>query len=728
MKFGINILLAVAACVPAVAAEAAGSRVDIDALARYVYPANRPASVDVNFMPDGLSYLAIGADGRSIVRHDTKTGNVVETVLDVTHTRDNSIDYVGGFSISPDGSKLLVYTTRTPIYRNSYKADFHVFEIKRNILKPLSTEHPMQQAPVFSPDGRMVAFVADNNIYIKKLDYNTEVAVTTDGEINKVINGVPDWTYEEEFATNCSMAWSPDNTTLCYLKYNETDVPVYTLTLYEGTCNPMPQYAAYPGAQSFKYPVAGKPNSMVTLHSYDVENRKIKNIPLADSRIEYIPRIAYGGDASQLAVTTLNRDQNRMEMYVVNPKSTVVRSVFVEESKTWIAPHTYEKTVYTPTGFTVMSDRSGFTHLYRYSYAGELVKQITSGDYDVTDYYGTAADGTVYFQSTISGPINRVVCALDAKGRMTRLTPDDGSASMAPAPTLNYYVLNTNSVTVPPVYTLYSGNGKKLRVMEDNAAYAAKYAGVPQKEFFTFTNDGTTLNGYMLKPAGFSASRKYPVIMYQYSGPGSQEVLNRWRMDWDYYFAKEGYVVICVDGRGTGGRGRAFMDVVYKRLGYYETLDQIAAARYAASLPFVDPARIGICGWSYGGYETLMAVSHKQAPYAAAVAIAPVTDWRYYDTVYAERYMLTPQQNPEGYDDGSPIELAGNLKCRLLLMSGTADDNVHPCNTMQYVSTLQSLGLMCDMWLFPNMNHSINGCNARTMVYAKMLDYFNRNL
>lgn len=713
---------------PAVAAETARSRVDIDALAQYVYPANRPASVDVTFMPDGLSYLAIGSDGRSIVRHDTKTGNVLETVLDVTHTRHNSIDGVGGFSISPDGSKLLVYTTRTPIYRNSFKADFYVFEIKRNILTPLSTEHPLQQAPLFSPDGRMVAFVADNNIYLKKLDYGTEVAVTTDGEINKVINGVPDWTYEEEFATASSMVWAPDNATLCYLKYNETDVPVYTLTLYEGTCDPMPQYAAYPGSKSFKYPVAGKPNSMVTLHSYDVENRKIKNIPLADSRIEYIPRIAYGGDASQLAVTTLNRDQNRMEMYVVNPKSTVVRSVFVEESKTWIAPHTYEKTVYTPTGFTVMSDRSGFTHLYRYSYAGELVKQITSGDYDVTDYYGTAADGTVYFQSTISGPINRVVCALDAKGRMTRLTPDEGSASMAPAPAMNYYILNTNSVTVPPVYTLYSGNGKKLRVIEDNAAYAAKYAGVPQKEFFTFTNDGNTLNGYMLKPAGFNASRKYPVVMYQYSGPGSQEVLNRWRMDWDYYFAKEGYVVICVDGRGTGGRGRAFMDVVYKRLGYYETLDQIAAARYAASLPFVDPARIGICGWSYGGYETLMAVAHKQSPYAAAVAIAPVTDWRYYDTVYAERYMLTPQQNPGGYDDGSPIELAGNLKCSLLIMLGTADDNVHPCNTMQYVSALQSLGLMCDMWLFPNMNHSINGCNARTMVYAKMLDYFNRNL
>lgn len=717
------------ASAPAVAVNAANSSVDIKALARYVYPANRPASVDMTFMPDGLTYLSVSDDGKSIVSYDTATGKQVATVLDVTHTRESSIDYIGGFSISPDGSKLLVYTTKTPIYRYSFEADYYVFEINRNILKPLSTEHPRQQAPLFAPNGRMVAFVAGNNIYVKKLDYNTEVAVTTDGEANRVINGVPDWTYQEEFATQCSMVWAPDSETLCYLKYNETDVPVYTLQLYEGTCDPKPQYAAYPGSVSFKYPVAGKPNSVVTLHSYDIDNRKVKNIPMTDSRIEYIPRIVYGGDATQLVVTTLNRDQNRMEMYVVNPKSTVLRSIYVEESKTWILPESYEKTVYTPAGFTLMSARSGYTHLYRYTYSGQLVKQITNGDYDVTDYYGAASDGTVYFQSTVSGPVNRVVCSIDVKGRMNRLSSDDGSASMIPTPTLNFYVLNTNSVTTPPVYTLYKANGgKKLRVIEDNASYAARYSGESQKEFFTFSNDGYTLNGYILKPSGFNASKKYPVIMYQYSGPGSQTVLNRWRMDWDYYFAREGYVVMCVDGRGTGGRGREFMDVVYKRLGYYETIDQIAAARYAASLPYVDPSRIGICGWSYGGYETLMAASHSDAPYAAAVAIAPVTDWRYYDTVYTERYMLTPQQNAEGYDAGSPLEHAGNLKCRLLIMAGTADDNVHPCNTMQYVSVLQSEGLMCDMWLFPNMNHSINECNALAMVYAKMLDYFNRNL
>lgn len=293
---------------------------------------------------------------------------------------------------------------------------------------------------------------------------------------------------------------------------------------------------------------------------------------------------------------------------------------------------------------------------------------------------------------------------------------------------MDYCVLSYSNVSTPPVYTVNTSSGKVLRTLEDNSTYHERYAGLPEKEFFVMESDGVKLNGYMVKPTGFDVTKKYPVIMYQYSGPGSQEVLNRWRMDWDYYFAIKGYIVMCVDGRGTGGRGREFMDVVYKRLGYYETVDQINAARYAASLPFVDKDQIGIFGWSYGGYETLMAISNADSPYSAAVAVAPVTDWRYYDTVYAERYMLTPQQNGSGYDASAPINRVDGVKCPLLLMSGTADDNVHFYNTLQYVSVLQSRGILCDMLVFPNMNHSINGCNARAVVYAKMLDFFNRNM
>ncbi len=705
------------------------SDVNVSELGKYVYPNNRPASPQkMVYQPDGLAYFVLGADGKSIVKHDTKTGNVVETVLDVAKTRETKIESISDFSLSPDGTKMLVYQNRKPIYRHSFNADYYVFEISRNILRPLSKTFEMQQAPLFSPDGRMVAFVAENNIYVKKLDYQTELAVTTDGKVNEIINGVPDWTYQEEFSTTSSMVWAPDNLTLCYIKYNEKDVPTFSFPIYQGTCNPNDEYAYYPGQFAYKYPVAGMKNSVVSVHSYDVETRKTKKIAFADENIEYIPRIAYACKPERLIVTTLNRAQTRMEMYTVNPKSTVAKSLYVEEAKAWISPNVYEKVKYYPEYFMILSERSGYSHVYKYGYSGNLMKQITSGNYDVTDYYGCTERGTHYIQSTVSGAVNRVVSSIDVKGNRVDLSAKEGMASASFSPTMGNYVLNYSNVNTPPRYALYDSRNKELRVLEDNAGYKMKFGGIPSKEFFQMTSDGVTLNGYMLKPSNFNASQRYPVIMSQYSGPGSQEVLNRWRMDWDYYFVEQGYIVVSVDGRGTGGRGRAFQDVVYKRLGYYETIDQIAAANYVASLPYIDKNKIGIYGWSYGGYETLMAVSQKNSPYAAAVAIAPVTDWRYYDTVYAERYMLTPQENEDGYNAGAPIRLTENMNCRLLLMSGTADDNVHFTNTLQYVSVLQSQGKLCDMFIFPNMNHSINGCNARAVVYAKMLDYFNRNL
>ncbi len=705
------------------------SDVNVAELGEYVYPKNRPASMpEFVYLPDGMSYLLLSDDGKSITKHEIKTGNLIETVLDVAKTRETQIDCIGGFSISQDGSKILVYQHREPIYRHSFKADYYVYEIRHNILRPLSSTFEMQQAPLFSPDGRMVAFVAENNIYIKKLDYKTEVPVTADGKINEIINGVPDWTYQEEFSTTSSMSWAPDNMTLCYVKYNETDVPTFSFPLYQGTCNPRNEYAFYPGLFTYKYPVTGMKNSSVSVHSYDVETRKTKKIVLNDDNIEYIPRISYACSPDRLVVATLNRTQNRFELYAVNPKSTVAKSLYVDTSEAWIAPNAYEEVKFYPESFVVMSERSGYNHLYQYSYSGHLMKQITSGDYDVTYYYGCNSKGVHYYQSTVTGALNRVVSSVDIKGKRQDLSPETGTASASFSPTFDNYILNYNNVKTPPRYVLCDNKGKELRVLNNNSEYAERYHVIPEKEFFTLDNDGVILNGYMLKPVDFDAALKYPVIMYQYSGPGSQEVLNRWKMDWDYYFANQGYIVVCVDGRGTGGRGTEFRNVVYKRLGYYETIDQIAAAEYVASLPYVDSDRIGICGWSYGGYETLMAISQKNSPFAAAVAIAPVTDWRYYDTVYTERYMLTPQENEDGYNDGAPIKLIDNMNCRLLLMSGTADDNVHFTNTLQYVSVLQSKGKLCDMFVFPNMNHSINSCNARAVVYAKMLDFFNRNM
>lgn len=709
---------------------------NVSSIAPYVYPQNAASTPgSMQFMPDGESFLRISDGGAKIVRYETSTGKELETVLDTSHTRESSISKVESFTISPDGSKLLVRSDSEPVYRRSVKGAYHVFEIKRNILRPLSTAFAMQQAPLFSPDSRMVAFVADNNIYIKKTDYNTEVPVTTDGAKNSIINGIPDWTYEEEFSTDCSMAWAPDNTTLCYLRYDESQVPLFTFTRYQGWCHAQSEYALYPGEFSYKYPVAGEKNSSVSVHSYDVDTRKTKEIPLADRNIEYIPRIAFGGASSErLMLVTLNRAQNRMEIYAANPKSTVAKSILVEEAKAWLNPAAYEDIAFEAESFVLQSERNGWNNLYRYSYAGQQLRAITSGQAEVTAYYGTDALGFTYYQTVPAGTdasaaINRVVCRIDRQGKkLETLTPAEGWASASFTPALNYYTVNYSNAATPPVYTLYNGKGKKLRLLEDNAEYASRYASAPKREFFTMQADGNTLNGYMVKPAGFSASKRYPVIMWQYSGPGSQEVVNRWKMDWDIYAATQGFLVVCVDGRGTGARGTAFRDIVYKHLGHYETIDQIAAANYVASLPYADGERIGLSGWSYGGYETLMGVTATDSPWKAAVAIAPVTSWRYYDTVYAERFMLTPQENADGYTESAPTERAARMACRLLIMHGTSDDNVHLSNTMEFVGALQAADRYCDMFLFPAMNHSIYGCDARALVYGRMISYFSDNL
>lgn len=727
MKKNIFAISLFAALFPAFTASAANQAVrDV---VPYVYPENvasRP--VGFTYLPDGQSYAMLSPDGKQVVKYDIKTGNRLEVLLDLSNARETSLDRIEGFSLSPDASKILVWTGASYIYRRSFRASYYTYEIRTRLLRPLSSKFSTQQAPVFSPNGRMVAFVApDNNIYVKKLDYQTEVAVTEDGAYGKIINGVPDWVYEEEFQTVSSMAWAPDDLNLCFIKYNETDVPTYDMQRYNGACNQDEAAALYPVTWNYKYPVAGKPNSKVTLHSYDVETRKLKEITLPDSRIEYIPRIAYGPNPESLIVSTLNRDQNHFEIYRVNPKSTVAKSIYNEDSKSWIDPVTYEDLWLGPESFVVNSWKSGYNQLYQYTYAGAEIKQLTSGNFDVTAYYGSDAAGAHYYQVAAPTPMDRTVRRVDRKGVVTDVSPSSGTASAQFAPGCTYMTLTHSSVDHAPVYSINTSAGKQLRVLEDNASYMAKVGNkVAKREFFTMKSDGNTLNGFIIRPQ--NTSQKSPCIMYQYSGPGSQEVLNRWQLDWMDAFAKAGYVVVCVDGRGTGGRGRDFCDVVYKNLGHYETIDQVAAARYAASLPYVDASRIGIFGWSYGGYETLMAATADDAPYAAAVAVAPVTDWRFYDSIYTERYMLTPQQNEDGYRRSAPLFRTSSLKCPLLIMYGTSDDNVHPANSIEFVSRLERQGDICDMLIFPNMNHSINGCNARSVVYGKMLDWFNKNL
>lgn len=707
-------------------------------LEKYIAPASTPAPApEITYMPDGETYAELSADCHKITVRKISDGSEVSVLFDVANTREAQLPAIEGFILSPNAGRILVWTDSKPIYRRSTTAKYYVYEVRSRLLKPLSKETERQRSPIFSPDSRMVAFTdpATNNISVAKLDYGSEITVTSDGALNRVINGVPDWTYEEEFSTTCSMAWAPDNLTLCYLRYDESAVPAYSLTLYEGACDPREQFALYPGEFTYKYPVAGKPNSKVSLHSYDIETRKIKEIALPASSVEYIPRLAYGPDPATLMVTTLNRDQTRLEIFRANPKSTVVKSVYVDDAKAWIPEAAYSDIVYDKDGFTVGSLRSGFFRYYSVSYQGTPLAETGIDNADATAYYGKDAAGIRYFQAAAPTPMDRTVYSIDLKGRVKALgNAETGTTSASFSPSLAYLTLSHSDITTPPVHTLCKAGAdiKRIRTLEDNEAYRSRIGSLGvTKEFFTVpAADGApALNGYTVKPAGFSASRKYPVIMSQYSGPGSQSVLNRWTLDWEQYFAANGFVVVCVDGRGTGGRGAEFMQSVYKQLGHLETADQTRAARYIASQPWADASRIGIYGWSYGGYEALMCATQGQAsPFAAAVAVAPVTDWRFYDTVYAERFMLTPGQNDDGYNSSAPLNRAAALSCPLLIMYGTADDNVHPANSLEFVARLQNEGLMCDMFVFPNMNHSINGCRTRALVWARMFNFFSDKL
>ena len=697
-----------------------------------VLSGSRPSSLPemVNSI-DGENYYCV--DGNSKINLVSyRTGEVVKTVFDAATSRNCPFKTFEGFYISPDETKILLYVNSTPVYRHSFKAKFYVYEIKRNNMKPLSTTD-FQEIPTFSPDGRMVAFVVDNNVWIKKLDFDIEVQVTTDGKKNEIINAVPDWVYQEEFGMLNSFAFNNESTVLCFIKWDESKVPLFKFPLYEGFCNRKSEYRYYPGEFEYKYPVAGETNSTVQVLSYDIDNRKTKVLDIPMDADGYIPAIRFAGATDKLMVTTLNRNQNFLTIHAANPMSTVSKVVYKEQSKSWISIDKFlDNLNCADESFVVWSDRSGFGHIYKYSISGNLLSQITKGDWMVTKYYGyDTATASHYFQCTKDDVTGRSVYRLNAKGVLTKVAAQPGTNSATFSGNMNYFILCHSDYTTPPVYTMWNARtSKKLRTLESNKEYASKYCapGIPVKEPITIQASGYSLNGYVIKPAGFDPSCRYPVILSQYSGPASQMVLNRWSFDWEQYAALQGYVVVRVDGRGTGGRGKEWESLVYMKLGQLEAADQVLVADYMAKQSYVDSSRIGIWGWSYGGYSVLMAMSRADSKFAAGVSIAPVTDWRFYDTIYTERYMRTPQQNYTGYDAASAINAIPNLKGRLLIMAGTADDNVHLTNTINYVSELLSQNKFCDMLLYPNMDHSIKTCDARFVLYSKVFDFFDNNL
>ena len=714
------------------------------AIALFVLPARAFTLEDITsgkFLPqdvaetypstDGVHYYAATNGNTRIVKCEYRTGHEVDTLFDVKTARECDLKSFDGFSLSPDEKHLLIYADSEPIYRRSFKANYYTFEIRRNLLKPLS-DGGKQQVAVYSPNGRMVAFVRDNNIYIKKLDYGTEVAVTRDGEQNKIINGAPDWVYEEEFAMTSTLQWSPDDATLAFVKFDESQVPLYSFQLYEGYCPALPEYRFYPGSFAYKYPVAGETNSQVSVFSYTVDTRALKKMNLPLTADSYIPRIQFTPDPNRLAVVSLNRTQNQMDIYTVNPKSGVSKLLLREADKAWIDEPILDNIAFYPDFFIIASCRSGYQHLYRYNYNGTLARQITRGEWNVSNFLGyDAQSGSYFYESNQEGALYKAIYKMNAKGVETKLSTLKGTNTAEFNPSCTYFINRYSSVDEPLVVTVCDARGKTLRTLEDNASLKALAAqsGLPQKEFFTCANAaGDLMNGYILKPANFDPSKRYPVVMSQYSGPGSQSVLDDWKVDWEYYLANQGFIVACVDGRGTGGRSRAYETAVYMQLGKYETEDQVAGAEYMSTLPYVDGNRIGIYGWSYGGYETLMAMSTGNGIYRAGVAIAPVTDWRYYDTIYSERFMRTPQENGDGYRQSAPITHAANLKGSLLIVSGTADDNVHYLNTLQYSAALVEAGIQFDSQIYTNKDHHIRGCNTRHHLYTRVCNFFSDKL
>ena len=679
-------------------------------------------------MKNGQQYSVLNFDRTSgttsIDVYDYKTLKKVKTLVN-----SNQLEAIPNFSdytFSEDESNILLATDVTRIFRRSSLGIYYVYNTKTNDLSLVAEEQI--QEPTFSPDGTKIAYGYKNNLFVKDLSSETTTQITFDGEKNKIINGITDWVYEEEFGFVRAFEWNAASDKIAFIRFDETQVPEFSMDVYGS--------ALYPTQDVFKYPKAGETNALVSLHLYELKTDTVTEVKVNKDYTDfYIPRIKWTNDPDVLSAHYLNRHQNELDLWFIDAKNQTATLVLEERDVAYVDV-TDNLTFLKDNSFIWTSEKDGYNHIYHYSKEGDLINQVTKGNWEVTNYYGyDEKSHRIFYQSTENGSINRDIYSIKLNGRdKERLTKSEGTNRASFSADFSYFINTFSNASTPPEYTLNDAKtGDLIKSIKDNDKLSETLLDykTSKKEFSTIHVNGNDLNMWMIKPADFDASKEYPLFMYQYSGPGSQSVSNTWNSANDYwyqYLAQKGYIVACVDGRGTGYKGADFKKVTQKELGKYEVEDQIEAARQLGKLPYIDASRIGIWGWSYGGFMSSNALFKGNDVFKMAIAVAPVTSWRFYDSVYTERYMTTPQENPSGYDDNSPINHVDKLKGDFLLIHGTADDNVHVQNTMRMVEALVQANKQFEWMIYPDKNHGIYGGNTRLHLYTKMSDFIDRTL
>lgn len=667
-------------------------------------------------LKNGEEYAVIERDG--IAKYDyktsTKKGNIVNGSFE-------------SYEISPDEEKILLLTDSEPIYRHSFLGKFEVRNLKTGATLSLNNGNPIQE-PLFSPNGQMIAFVAENNLFVQNLSDGRLRQITADGEKNKIINGLSDWVYEEEFGHVRQFAWTKNSSAIVFVKSDESEVPEMMIPIYGKTL--------YPAEMRYKYPKAGAPNSKVSAHLYQLASGKTQEINLGNFKNYYIPNVFMTEGADEIVLLTSARTQNATDVLKVNTTTGAVRKLFTETDPKWIETDKVTMEFLPDNSFLWGSERDGNAHLYWYDASGSLRKQITKGNWEVTDYYGTdMAKKVSYIQTTLGGSINKTLAKVDlSTGKITPLSASTGTHSANFSKNFQYFIETSSSAAIPHSFDLKDNSGKEIRQLQNNQEQLKKLTddGLVVRDYFTIKNAlGQDMNAYIMKPKDFNPNKKYPLFMYQYSGPGSQTVANSWdggNVVWLNLLVQKGYLVACVDGRGTGYKGADFKKSTYMNLGKYEIEDQIFAAKWFGQQPYVDSSRIGIFGWSFGGYMASLAMTKGADVFKAGIAVAPVTNWRYYDSVYTERFLRTPEENPAGYDENSPTNFANLLKGKFLLIHGTADDNVHFQNSMQFSEALIQNKKQFEFMAYPDKDHGIYGGNTRPQLFEKMTNFVLENL